>query len=188
MNKAVFIDKDGTLVEDVPYNVDPERIRFTKGAFAALRMLKKHGYLLILVSNQSGVAHGYFLKKDLDRVSARLQEIARAEGFEFDDFYFCPHHPGGKVLEYAVECACRKPQPGMLLAAARKYDINLSASWMIGDILNDVEAGSRAGCSTILINNGNETKWQLSENRLPTAIVTDLKRAAERIIYERELV
>src|SRR5690349_565794 len=139
MNKAVFIDKDGTLVEDVPYNVDPERICFTQDALAALRILKSHGYLLIVISNQSGIAHGYFSKDDLERLSGRLQEMAQMEGVEFDDFYFCPHHPAGRVLEYAVVCDCRKPQPGMLLAAARKYNIDLSASWMIGDILNDVE-------------------------------------------------
>jgi D-glycero-D-manno-heptose 1,7-bisphosphate phosphatase len=188
MNKAVFIDKDGTLLEDVPYNVDPERIEFTDGAFEALSILKSLGYLLIVVSNQSGVARGYFQEKDLKVLRARLQEMASAGGIEFDDFFFCPHHPDGKIAEYAVECQCRKPQPGMLLTAATEYNIDLSRSWMIGDILNDIEAGSRAGCKTILINNGNETEWQFSENRLPTAIVPNLRRAAERIIHERELV
>ena len=188
MNKAVFIDKDGTLIEDVPYNVDPERIEFTEGALDALSILKSLGYLLIVVSNQSGVARGYFQEKNLEAMKTKLQQMASDAGIALDDFFFCPHHPDGKIAEYAIECECRKPRPGMLLTAAAEYNIDLSRSWMIGDILNDVEAGNRAGCKTILINNGNETEWQFSESRLPTAIVTDLRRAAERIIHERELV
>jgi D,D-heptose 1,7-bisphosphate phosphatase len=188
MVKAVFIDKDGTLVEDVPYNVNPDLINFTTGAIDALKSLKSDGYRIIIVSNQSGIAHGYFSENDFRILRKTLQEMLEAAGASIDGFYFCPHHPAGKVSPYAIRCECRKPKPGLLIAAAEEHNIDLTRSWMIGDILNDVEAGTRAGCKTILINNGNETEWKFGENRLPTAIVPNMISAARRILYEPELV
>ncbi len=188
MNKAVFIDKDGTLIIDIPYNVNPALIRFQPGAVEALRELREHGYLLILISNQSGVAHGYFGEDDLQNLKVELQRMLELCGVALDAIYFCPHHPEGKVTRYAVECACRKPNAGMLLQAAADFKIDLTRSWMIGDILNDVEAGHRAGCRTILINNGNETDWKYSPDRRPSVIVPTLQQAAETIIHQVELV
>jgi histidinol phosphatase-like enzyme len=98
-----------------------------------------------------------------------------------DGFYYCPHHPRGALARYACECSCRKPQPGMLMRAAREHGIDLPASWMIGDILHDVEAGNRAGCRSLLIDNGNETEWQRGPGRTPTAIAADLFAAATLI-------
>jgi D-glycero-D-manno-heptose 1,7-bisphosphate phosphatase len=188
MNKAIFIDKDGTLIEDIPYNVRPDLIRLTEGAIDGLQRLKRKGYLLILVSNQSGVAHGYFAEKDLTAVQERLQDLLRPSGVQIDAFYFCPHHPEGQLEAYVKVCQCRKPQPGMILQAAAAYNIDLLKSWMIGDILNDVEAGNNAGCKTILINNGNETEWVFSEKRKPTAIVGNFTQAADIITHQFELV
>lgn len=179
---AVFLDKDGTLVEDVPYNVDPALIRLTAGAGLALRKLSGAGYKLIVVSNQSGVARGLFPESALARTEERLGTLLAEYGVRLDGFYYCPHHPEGSVAEYAVECVCRKPAPGMLLKAAAEHGIALGRSWMVGDILNDVEAGRRAGCSTILLDNGNETEWQLNRLRLPDCIAGDLDAAAARIL------
>src|SRR5581483_4877145 len=109
---AVFLDKDGTLVDDVPYNVDPERIRLTDGALDGLRRLHAADYLLIVVSNQSGVARGYFEEAALGAVEARLRELLGAAGVPLAGFYYCPHHPDGAVERYAVACACRKPASG----------------------------------------------------------------------------
>lgn len=188
MNKAVFIDKDGTLIENIPFNVDTNKVRFTHGAVEALAQLKQFGFLLILVSNQSGVARGLFTEEALHRLQDGLQKKLASEGVPIDGFFFCPHHPEGKLPAYAMECECRKPKPGMILAAAKQYNVELSRSWMIGDILDDIEAGNKAGCKTILIDNGNETLWKFSEYRLPGAIVTDLLQAAKRIIYEPDLL
>lgn len=188
MNKAIFIDKDGTLIHDIPYNVDPSLIQFTVGALEGLTKLRKQGYMIILVSNQSGIARGYFTENALENVKTKIQEMMRSAGIQIDAFYFCPHHPDGVVHKYAVSCDCRKPKPGMLLRAAEEYKIDLSQSWLIGDILNDVEAGNVAGCKTILIDNGNETEWVVSERRKPTATVRDLREAAEVIIHEFEPV
>jgi D-glycero-D-manno-heptose 1,7-bisphosphate phosphatase len=180
--KAVFLDKDGTLLEDIPYNVDPERIRLVDGAFEGLRLLQDHGYQLIVVTNQSGVARGFFEEHDLHAVRRRLRELLAEAGIFLTDLYYCPHHPEGTVAKYAVECFCRKPQPGMLYRAALEHEIRLADSWVVGDILHDVEAGNRAGCRTILINNRRETEWDLSTVRRPRFIVKNLESAARSIL------
>jgi D-glycero-D-manno-heptose 1,7-bisphosphate phosphatase len=179
MNKAVFIDKDGTLIHDVPYNVDPERIVLYDGTLRALNDLKELGYLLIVISNQAGVAHGYFEEQALEGVKERLRILLG--DIAIDGFYFCPHHPQGIIERYTMACDCRKPQPGMILQAAEDFQVDLSQSWMIGDILSDVEAGNRAGCKTMLIDNGNETVWEMSPLRKPTYIVKDLREASQLI-------
>jgi D-glycero-D-manno-heptose 1,7-bisphosphate phosphatase len=181
--KAVFLDKDGTLIENVPYNVNPNRIRFFPDAFAALRSLHRAGYLLVVVSNQAGVARGYFEEKDLVQVEEHIRAQFRGRaGVPLAGFYTCPHHPGGSVPHYSIECSCRKPKPGMLLKAAEDLDIDLQHSWMVGDILHDIEAGNRSDCSTVLIDNGNETEWVLSAERQPDFIVTNLSEAAQAIL------
>ncbi len=181
-SRAVFLDKDGTLVEDLPYNVDPGLIRPVPGAWDSLRLLQASGYLLIVVSNQSGVARGYFTEQDLAGVEKRLQEMFLAEGVSLAGFYCCPHHPQGIVRGYAVECVCRKPRPGMLYQAAREHGIDLSASWMIGDILDDMEAGNRAGCRTVLVHSDHETEWNLAPWRRPDFMVKDLIEAAQTVV------
>lgn len=153
LKRAVFIDKDGTLIPDIPYNVDPEVISLSPGAGETLRRLQRRGYLLIVVSNQSGIARGLFRESALSPVRDRLDALLREHGASLDGFYYCPHLPPGEatVPVYARNCDCRKPQPGMLLRAARIQGIDLARSWMIGDIAADREAGLRAGCRTILI-------------------------------------
>ena len=98
-----------------------------------------------------------------------------------DGFYYCPHHPDGIVPRYAVACDCRKPEPGLIHPAAREHDLALGESWFIGDILDDVEAGRRAGCRTVLIDNGNETEWKRSPLRRPDLVARDLAEAAQFI-------
>lgn len=181
MNRAVFLDKDGTLIEDVPYNVDPDRIQLTAGAIGGLQQLHQAGYRLIIISNQSGVARGYFAEAALVGVQQRVQQLLAAAGILLAGFYYCPHHPAGVVPQYAIQCQCRKPHPGLLQQAAAEQAIDLSQSWFIGDILHDVEAGRAAGCRTILLDNGNETEWQLSYARLPHHCVANLTEAAQVI-------
>ena len=183
--KAIFLDKDGTLIDDIAYNVDPRRITLCSGVGPALRLLSKLDYRFFVVSNQDGMAHGRFDVSALHGVRHRLADLLFREQLTLDGFYFCPHHPDGSVKNYALNCLCRKPMPGMLVQAAREHDIDLRASWMVGDILNDVEAGNRAGCRTVLIDSGNETQWRLGHNRLPTRVVTDIYAAAV-IIAEQE--
>lgn len=182
-HSAVFLDKDGTLVENVPYNVNPSRITLTRGAGTGIFQLSQAGYLPVVVSNQSGVARGYFAETELAGVEARLRELLLQQGgADLAGFYYCPHHPAGVVETYAHPCECRKPQPGMIYRAAQELEIELSQSWLIGDILDDIEAGRRAGLQTILINNGSETEWVLSPYREPHFIVSDMEQAARTIL------
>lgn len=175
MKRAVFLDKDGTLVDDVPFNVDPARITLAPHAGAALRLLRDAGYEFFVISNQSGVAQGRFSLAALQDVREALNAMLAAEGIAVRDFYWCPHAPEDG-------CACRKPLPGLLHRAAQDHDIALHESWMVGDILNDVEAGQRAGCRSVLIDNGNETEWKSGAMRQPHAVAGDLLQAARAIL------
>ncbi|HZZ91942.1 MAG TPA: HAD-IIIA family hydrolase [Usitatibacter sp.] len=182
MSKAVFLDKDGTLIENVPHNVDRTRIRLAPNAIDALLLLSGLDYELILVSNQPGVALGLFPPGALAAVEEHLDDLFLAHGFTLTDCYWCPHHPQGSVADYALTCTCRKPLPGLLHVAAREHDIDLPRSWLIGDILDDVEAGNRAGCRTILLDVGNETEWLRGPQRAPEYRAGDLLEAATYIM------
>ncbi len=179
---AVFLDKDGTLVEDVPYNVDPLRIRLAAGAAEGLAALHAAGFRLAVVSNQSGVARGLFPESALRGVEARLRELLAEIGVPLAGFYYCPHHPAGTVAEYVCECDCRKPAAGLLRRSATELGLDLGRSWMVGDILDDVQAGRAAGCRTVLLDNGHETEWVRSPDREPDALVPDLAAAARVVL------
>jgi D-glycero-D-manno-heptose 1,7-bisphosphate phosphatase len=172
--RAVFVDKDGTLVEDVPYNVDPERISLTSGAAEGVAALADGGYRIIVISNQPGAGLGLFPEVALKEVEARLGDLLEGK---LDGFYYCPH-------TFDAGCRCRKPSPGLLLRAAREHGVDLQRSWMVGDILDDIEAGRRAGCRTVLVDNGNETEWQLSPQRRPDCVAADLPQAAALILCD----
>lgn len=186
LRPAIFVDKDGTLIHDVPYNVDPSQIRLREGAANALRRLQSAGYALVLVSNQPGVALGRFPEARLGDVSAHLHAELSGHGVRFEAFQYCPHHPDGTVDAYALPCLCRKPQPGMLLRAAAEHGLDLTQSWMVGDILDDVEAGSRAGCRTILLDVGSETEWVDGDLRRPDAIAITWGAVVDTIMSLRK--
>lgn len=179
--RAIFLDKDGTLVENIPYNVNPALLELTWHAGPGLQLFRQMGYTLFVVTNQTGVAKGLFTESALITVRLRLEALLAQYGVALGGFYYCPHSPDGTVSRYAVSCDCRKPLPGMLQRAAREHGIDLARSWMIGDILNDVEAGHRAGCRTVLIDNGNETEWEMSPLRTPDLSAADLYEAAALI-------
>lgn len=179
--KAVFLDKDGTLVKDVPYNADPRFVLFESFVFEGLKLLQQE-YKLIIISNQAGIAKGKFTTTQLIEYWSGLIGALSDQGVSVAGYYFCPHHPEGSVEEYSINCDCRKPAPGLILQAAREHEINLKDSWMIGDILNDVEAGHRAGCRSILIDNGNETEWADERGRIPDFVVRHFGEAAEHIL------
>ena len=168
---AIFLDKDGTLVRDVPYNVNPDLLSLTPGAVDALRLWQAAGFLLVVVTNQPGLQRGLFDRAALARLHGNLVERLARESVALDGFFACSH------LEES-DCDCRKPRSGLLLEAARVLGIDLEASWMIGDILNDVEAGHRAGCRSVLLDVGNETEWRRGLLRIPEYRCPDLLAAA----------
>ena len=150
-NKAVFLDRDGTLIVNRHYGSDPHEIKLLDGVVEGLVALRGAGYKLLLVSNQSGIARGYFDEEAVAKMHEQLQKMLDDHGAALDGLEYCPHHPEGVTPPYDVECSCRKPAPGMLRRAAHKHGVNLSASWMVGDIEADIEAGRRAGARTVLV-------------------------------------
>ncbi|MCK0512641.1 D-glycero-alpha-D-manno-heptose-1,7-bisphosphate 7-phosphatase [Aromatoleum buckelii] len=182
LNAAVFIDKDGTLIDDVPYNVDPTKVRLCEGAGEALARLQRHGYRLILVTNQPGVALGLFEPDALEAVWAAIAALLSPYGVVLDAIYHCPHHPQGTDTRFASRCECRKPEPGLLLQAAEDHRLDLQRSWLIGDILDDIEAGRRAGCRTVLLAVGSETEWRRGPMREPDLVASSLVEAVDGIL------
>ena len=149
--KAIFLDRDDTLIEDPGYINDPEQVKLLDGVPEALIQLKALGYKLIVVTNQSAVAHGIVTEKVLGEIHERLKQSLADKNAFLDRIYYCPYHPEGVVPKYCKESNSRKPNPGMLLKAADEMDIDLGQSWCVGNSSRDVEAGLRAGCKTILI-------------------------------------
>ena len=176
--KAIFLDKDGTLIPDLPYNVNPELITLENETIEGLKLFRDENFLLVVISNQGGIAKGYFKEEALENVWNKISALLQSHQLSIDAFYYCPHLPEADIEDYAVACDCRKPMPGLILQAARDLRIDLAQSWMIGDILNDVEAGNRAGCASILINNGNETEWLINPLRKPVFTAGNLLEAA----------
>jgi D-glycero-D-manno-heptose 1,7-bisphosphate phosphatase len=150
-DKAIFMDRDNTLINDPGYINHPDQVNLLDGVPEALIELKALGYKLVVVTNQSAVARGIVTEKVLDEIHHRLEELLAEKNASLDRIYYCPYHPEGVVPEYSKESDCRKPAPGMFQKAAAEMDLDLSQSWCIGDSLQDVEAGQRAGCRTILI-------------------------------------
>jgi len=147
--RAVFIDRDGTLIDLVPYLHDPERVRLLPGAAESLRRLGEAGWKRVLITNQSGIARGLYGLEDVERVHARTLELLRAEGADLEGIEICPHLP-----EITGPCDCRKPAPGMLARASRRLGVDPARSWVIGDRIEDVMSGSPLGCPGILVLSG----------------------------------
>lgn len=145
LRKAVFLDRDGVINRDHGYVYRWEDFEFIPGAIDAMRLLKKAGYALVIVTNQSGIARGYYTEKQYKQLTAALQAELSRQGVSVDGIYHCPHHRQGTVAEYAIECDCRKPGPGLILQAARELGLSLPDSLLIGDKPTDIEAALLAG-------------------------------------------
>jgi D-glycero-D-manno-heptose 1,7-bisphosphate phosphatase len=151
LRKAAFLDRDGVINIDHGYLYRWEDFAFVPGAVDAMRRLQAAGYALVVVTNQSGIARGYYTEDDFNTLSARMREHLAAEGVVIDAIEFCPHLPSGSVPAYARDCDCRKPAPGMVLRAAERLGLDLPASLMLGDKPSDVEAGRSAGVGQCLL-------------------------------------
>lgn len=164
--RAIFLDRDDTLIEDPGYISSPDQVKLLDGAAEALVKLKDLGYKLIVVSNQSAIARGIVSEKTLNKIHDRLKQMLAEKNAFLDGIYYCPYHPEGVVPKYRKESNDRKPNPGMLLTAAKDMDIDLSQSWCIGNSSRDIEAGQRAGCKTILIDVPSHLKHSDSDLKL----------------------
>ena len=155
MNKAVFFDRDGTLNEEVHYLHKIEDFKWIEGAIDAIKYCNDNGYLAIVITNQSGVARGYYPESDIMKLYNWMNNDLAKYGAHLDGIYYCPHYPTGKVKEYAIDCDCRKPKPGMLFKAQKDHNIDLKSSYLIGDGVRDVECAEAAGVKGIRYAGGN---------------------------------
>jgi D-glycero-D-manno-heptose 1,7-bisphosphate phosphatase len=174
LSPALFIDRDGTLMKDVDYCSDPRQVEVFKGAPEALKKLRERGYKLIIITNQSGIGRGHFDERAYRAVE---QEVDRQIGHGvIDGSYFCPHAPD-------EECTCRKPEPGMVLQAAKEHGIDLARSFFIGDKASDLQCGRRAGTKTILVQTG---YGKQADQSAADIVVADLPSAVEQILEARD--
>lgn len=182
---AVFLDRDGTIIREAEYLADPAAVEVLPGAVLGLRTLRVAGYALVVISNQSGVARGYFDEATVRAVNARMETLLAAGHVRPDAVYYCPHHPQGRVPDYTRECECRKPGPGMLQAAARDLDLDLAASWVVGDKGSDIELGKRHGlrAALVLTGYGAQTRTDgFTPGREPDVVGSDLQAVAQAIL------
>ncbi len=185
---AVFLDRDGTINEEVNFIRRPEQLVLIPGAAEAIRALNDRGFRICVISNQSGVARGYLSEADLGPIHARLEEELARAGAHLDRISYCPHHPTEGLPPYNIACKCRKPSPGMVEEAVRELDIDLGRSFLVGDRLADVQAGRNAGVTTILVltGYGRQALIELEADGTvqPDCIAEDLSAAVEYIIHQ----
>ncbi len=180
-NRAVFLDRDGTLIEHYDYLTDPKQVQLLTRSVSALRLLKEHGFLLVVVTNQSGVARGMLTEKKLGQIHDHLQSLLSNEGVFLDKIYYCPYHPEAVVDKYRQDSDLRKPKPGMLQLAGRELDIDISQSWVVGDDDRDIEAGRAAGCHTIMLEARGSNLVRKGQSK-PDFYAVNLQEAANLII------
>jgi D-glycero-D-manno-heptose 1,7-bisphosphate phosphatase len=177
VKRAVFLDRDGTLIEEVGYLDRIDRLRLFPETIDALRVLQRAGLHLIIATNQSGIAQGLFTESFVRDLHARLTEMLAQGGVRLDAIYMCPHHPEAKLAAYRTVCECRKPSTGLVQQAARELDLDLSQSYMIGDRWRDLLAGQKAGTAGVLVRTG----------AVADVVVDDMAAAASWILLrERE--
>lgn len=179
---AVFVDRDGVLVEEVGHLHRRDQLRVLPGVAEALRRVRSAGFLVIVVTNQSAVARGMCSEEELAAIHADLQAMLRERGSGYDDLYYCPHHPTEAVGAYRVQCSCRKPSPGMLLAARSAHGLDLSACVLVGDKNSDVEAAHRAGCVGVLVRSGHGAREADHPWSRPEHVCDDLGQAVTWIL------
>ncbi len=175
--KAIFLDRDGVVNKEVGYLSSPKNFEFIEGSIEALKILKRKGFLLIVITNQAGIARGYFPEKTLERIHDKMIKRLKQNGVELDDIYYCPHHP-----DFSGPCDCRKPNPRMILKAVLKHNIDLTSSYMVGDTLNDVQTGKNAKCKKVLVLTGYGKEEQNEIGQIiPDMIFKNLKEFAINI-------
>jgi D-glycero-D-manno-heptose 1,7-bisphosphate phosphatase len=183
-NPAVFLDRDGTLNEDPGYISDPEKVVLFPDTGEALSLLKKYRFLLIVISNQSGISRGLMTSKDVDAVNERVNHLLAGSKVKIDAFYYCPAHPDFSSQE---ECECRKPSPNLVFEAVKEFNVDIEKSYFIGDTIADMECGENAGIKSILVKTGKgEESFSIlqKENNFPTFVAENLLNACNFILAD----
>lgn len=179
---AVFMDRDGTITEEMGYLKEPEKLKLIPRSGEAIRLLNEKGILTIVVSNQSGVARGYFTEKTVRETHQKLKKLLAEKGAYLDGIYYCPHHPEFGPPKYRKDCNCRKPKPGMLEKAAKKFNLDLKKCYVIGDKVDDIKLPQNVGAKGILVLTGYGQKSR--EKIRPDYIARDLYQAVKWTLKE----
>lgn len=185
MNRAIFLDRDGTIIEERGYICDLSQSEIFPFAAEAVRLMKKNGFRVMGITNQSSIARGICTVSQVEGIHREITDFLAAAGAVMDRFYYCPYHVDGVVAKYRKKSDLRKPSPGMILQGAKDFDIDLSRSYMMGDDLIDIEAGKNAGCRTVLVltGKGREMKEKLAERNIkPDLIAENILTAIKEII------
>ena len=186
MKRAVFIDRDGTISQEVGYINHPSRFSLFPYAAPAIKLLNDAGWMAIVVTNQAGVARGYFSEEMIQTVHHQLEHDLEKDGAQLDAIYYCAHHPSVGQPPYRVDCDCRKPKPGLIVRAARDFAIDLDESWMVGDRYSDIELARNAGVNSAFVLSGygrGEWEHQHAEWKYEPDLVADnLLEAVRQII------
>lgn len=154
VKKCIFLDRDGNINVEVDYLHKPEDFKFIDGVEKAIKIFNNLGYLVIVVTNQSGVARGYYNEEDVLKLHEHINGELKKTGGKVDGYYYCPHHPNGVEVKYRKKCLCRKPELGMFLEAKKDFDIDFEHSFIVGDKLSDIESGLRLGMESVLVRSG----------------------------------
>jgi D-glycero-D-manno-heptose 1,7-bisphosphate phosphatase len=188
MNRAVFIDRDGTLSEEVGYINHPERFRLFPYSASAIKHLNENGWLAIVTTNQAGVARGYFSEAMIQTVHQGMQGDLEKDGARLDAIYYCAHHPSVGEPPYQLDCDCRKPKPGLITRAAADFDIDLTQSWMVGDRYSDIQLARNAGVKSAFVLSGyGRGEWEhqrQSWTAQPDMVGNDLLEVVKNIVME----
>lgn len=184
-NSAVFFDRDGTINEEINYLSSIEQFQFIDGAVEAIKLLNDTGLLAVVITNQAGVARGFYDEARVQEIHEFMEKQLQSSGARLNGIYYCPHHPTAGLGKYKIDCTCRKPKPGLLKQAATNLKIDLEKSFIVGDKLSDLQAGLAVGCKTILVRTGYgaEHEKKLTEKDFrPDHIADDVLEAVRWIV------
>jgi len=182
-NKAVFLDRDGVITQDPPHYAHRiDQLALIEGSGPAIKMLNDKKFKVIVITNQSGVAKGFYEEKDIEIFNRGMIGLLKQAGARIDAIYYCPHHPKAEVQKYRIDCGCRKPKPGMLLEGGKRYNVDFPSSFLVGDKWSDIEAGRSAGCKTILVKTGHGLQEYAREKCPVDYIAADLLDAVVNFI------
>jgi D-glycero-D-manno-heptose 1,7-bisphosphate phosphatase len=183
INKTVFLDRDGVITEDPPHYAHRlDQLRIIPRSAKAIQLLNAHNFHVIVISNQSGIARGYYKEEDVKIFNDEMVSLLAKAGAHIDALYYCPHHPDAIIERYKINCECRKPKPGMILDAAQKNSLDIEKSFVVGDKWSDIEAGKSAGCKTVLVLTGHGKEEVDKKRESVDYIASDLYDAVEKFI------
>ena len=187
MEYAVFLDRDGVITEDPPHYAHRlDQLRIIMDSAKAIQLLNVNNFQVIVISNQSGVARGYYPERDVKIFNDEIEHQLAKDGAHVDAIFYCPHHPDATIERYKMDCDCRKPKPGMILDAAKKYSVDLRNSFVVGDKWSDIQAGRAAGCKTVLVLTGHGKEEYENTEGSADYIATDLFDAVDKYILKAQ--